>query len=78
MRVKIEMQRLAPDMEAATIIDWVKQIGDEVAVGDVIVEVGTDKIDVEMEAMDAGTLAEIVHGSDAEVPVGEVIGWLEQ
>jgi pyruvate/2-oxoglutarate dehydrogenase complex dihydrolipoamide acyltransferase (E2) component len=53
-------------------------VGDPVTVGDVIVEVETDKANVEMEAIDSGTLVEIVCDGGAEVAVGEVIGWLEQ
>lgn len=78
MRVEIEMQRLSPDMETALIVDWVKQVGDPIQKGEVIAEVETDKATVEMEAMDGGTLAEIVHQAGAEVAVGDVIGWLEQ
>lgn len=78
MRVEIEMQRLAPDMESGQIRTWLKQAGENVAVGDLIVEVETDKVTVEMPAMDSGVLAEIVHDEGAEVPVGEVIAWLER
>ncbi|MGH3224833.1 MAG: lipoyl domain-containing protein [Streptosporangiaceae bacterium] len=77
MRVAIEMQRLAPGMETGVVVSWLKNVGDTVAVGEPIAEIDTDKVDVEMLAMDAGVLAETVHGPDDEVPVGGVIGWLE-
>ena len=77
MRVKVEMQRLAPDMEIGVIVRWIKQVGDSVAAGEPIVEVETNKVTVDMPAMDTGVLAEIVRGPDADVPVGDVIAWLE-
>ncbi len=77
MRIPIEMQRLGPDMETGTILAWTKQVGSEVTKGDVIVEVDTEKVTMEMEALDSGTLVEIVHDVDAEVTVGDVIGYLE-
>lgn len=77
MRIPIEMQQLAYDMEEATIIRWLKAVGDSVNRGEVIAEVETEKATVEMEALDTGTLVEIVEEAGAEVPVGAVIAYLE-
>ena len=77
MRIPIEMQQLAYDMEEATIIDWLKAVGDTVTRGEVIAEVETEKATVEMEALDTGTLVEIVEEAGAEVAVGAVIAYLE-
>jgi pyruvate dehydrogenase E2 component (dihydrolipoamide acetyltransferase) len=76
-RIPIEMPKLGYDMESGVVSGWLKRVGDVVARGDVIAEIETDKSTVEMEAMAAGTLAEIVHGPGDEVPVGEPIAWLE-
>ena len=76
-RIPIEMPKLGYDMEAGKVGGWIKKVGDAVARGDVIAEIETDKSTVEMEATASGTLAEIVHDSGAEVPVGETIAWLE-
>lgn len=78
MRIPITMQRLAPDMTTGVVVSWLVAIGDEIEVGDELVEVSADKADVAMEAMDAGTLVEIVHNTDDEVEIGAVIGWLER
>jgi pyruvate/2-oxoglutarate dehydrogenase complex dihydrolipoamide acyltransferase (E2) component len=43
----------------------------------VIAEIETDKATVEMEAFVSGKLVEIVHPAGDEVPVGEVIGFIE-
>ena len=77
MRVEVTMPNLGYDMEAGTIAAWAKAVGDSVQRGEVIAEIETDKTTVEMEAMAAGTLVEIVHEAGAEVAVGGVIAYLE-
>jgi len=77
MRIPIELSQLGYDMETGRIAAWTKQVGDAVARGDVIAEIETEKATVEMEALASGTLVEIVHPAGADVPVGDVIGWLE-
>lgn len=77
VRVPIQMARLGYDMESGRIAAWTRAVGDAVQRGDVIAEIDTDKATVEMEALTSGTLAEILHTVGEEVPVGEVIGYLE-
>lgn len=76
-RVAIEMPKLGYDMETGRIGSWVSKVGDKVTRGDVIAEIETDKATVEMEALASGTLVEIVAPAGAELPVGEVIGYLD-
>lgn len=71
------MANLGFDMETGVIGNWLKQVGDEVERGEAIVEVETDKATIEMEASQSGRLVEIVAEAGAEVPVGEVIAYLE-
>jgi pyruvate/2-oxoglutarate dehydrogenase complex dihydrolipoamide acyltransferase (E2) component len=77
MRVDVTMPNLGYDMEEGKIAAWLKAVGDSVQRGEAIAEIETDKTTVEMEAMSAGTLAEIVHEEGATVPVGDVIAILE-
>lgn len=77
MRHEIKMANLGYDMETGKIGSWLKAVGDEVKRGEAIVEVETDKSSVEMEALQSGTLAEIVSESGEEVAVGAVIGYIE-
>ncbi|HEY3614450.1 MAG TPA: dihydrolipoamide acetyltransferase family protein [Gaiellales bacterium] len=58
--VEIVMPRLSDAMEQGTIVRWLKGVGDEVAVGDELVEVETDKATVIYEAEIAGTLSAIL------------------
>lgn len=77
MRIAIEMQSLAYEMEAAVVVEWMVSVGDQVAKGDPILIVETEKAEVEMEALDEGVLVEVVRGPGDEVPVGGVLGYLE-
>jgi pyruvate dehydrogenase E2 component (dihydrolipoamide acetyltransferase) len=71
------MASLGYDMEAGRIVRWLKQVGDTVERGEPIVEVDTDKATIDMEATQSGVLAEIVAAEGAEVPVGDVIAYLD-
>ncbi len=77
MRIAIEMPKLGYDMESGKIGAWTKKVGDTVARGDVIAEIETEKSTVEMEALAGGTLVEQVLAPGEEVPVGTVIGYLD-
>ena len=71
------MPNLGYDMDAGKIVSWLKKIGDSVARGEPIAEVETDKATVEMESMRSGVLVEIVAAEGTDVPIGEVIAYLE-
>lgn len=64
-------------VEEVTVSTWLKHPGDAVKRGEVIAEILTDKATLELEAVEDGTLGEIVASDGAEVRVGEVIAWLE-
>ncbi|KAL4589261.1 hypothetical protein LXL04_002167 [Taraxacum kok-saghyz] len=71
---EIGMPSLSPTMTEGNIARWLKKEGDQVATGEVLCEVETDKATVEMECMEEGFLAKIVHGDGAkEIQVGQVI-----
>src|SRR3954468_4927401 len=70
---EVVMPRLSDSMEEGTILQWLKKVGDEVAVGDELVEIETDKANMAYESDVAGTLAEIIAEEGATLPIGEVI-----
>ncbi|MEO9469222.1 pyruvate dehydrogenase complex dihydrolipoamide acetyltransferase [Parasphingorhabdus sp.] len=74
MPINLQMPALSPTMEEGTLAKWLVKEGDEVASGDLLAEIETDKATMEFEAVDEGTIAKIVvaEGTD-NVPVGEVI-----
>ena len=60
MPIKVLMPALSPTMEEGNLAKWVKKEGDEIAIGDVIAEIETDKATMEVEAVEEGTLGKIV------------------
>jgi pyruvate dehydrogenase E2 component (dihydrolipoamide acetyltransferase) len=70
---EIVMPRLSDSMEEGTILRWIKSQGDEVAVGDELVEIETDKANMVYEADAGGTLIEVVAQEGDTLPIGEVI-----
>ena len=78
MRIEVTMPNLGYDMEEGKIVSWLKQVGDRVDRGEPIAEIETDKTTVEMEAMPAGTLAEIVvEAARRSPPSARSIAYLE-
>jgi len=73
MSVDIVMPRLSDSMEEGTVLTWMKQVGDEVALGEELVEIETDKANMVFESDAAGTLIEIVAEEGVTLPIGEVI-----
>jgi pyruvate dehydrogenase E2 component (dihydrolipoyllysine-residue acetyltransferase) len=67
------MPRLSDSMEEGTILAWLKQVGDEVAIGDELVEIETDKANMAYEADTAGTLQEILAQEGETLPIGTPI-----
>jgi 2-oxoglutarate decarboxylase len=57
-----------------TILEWSVKVGDTVADGDTVVEISTDKVDMELPAPVAGTITEILAQEGETVNVGQVIG----
>ncbi|MER8716648.1 biotin/lipoyl-containing protein [Mesorhizobium sp. M1295] len=64
-------------IEEATIVGWLKNIGDQVSEGEIILEVETAKATVEVEAPASGVLATIVATEGQTVEVNAVIGTIE-
>jgi 2-oxoglutarate dehydrogenase E2 component (dihydrolipoamide succinyltransferase) len=69
----VPMPHMGVSIEEGTVIAWHKGVGDVVAEGDVICEIATDKVDMEVEAPAAGTITAIFAEADAVVPVGEAL-----
>ncbi len=76
MAIKIQMPKLSDTMDTGRIIKWLKKEGEQVAPGDVLAEVETDKANMDMEAYDEGTLVKIVAKEGERVPIGGLIGVL--
>jgi pyruvate dehydrogenase E2 component (dihydrolipoamide acetyltransferase) len=69
----VVMPRLSDSMEEGTVLRWLKSEGDEVSVGDELVEIETDKANMVYESDAAGTLIELVAEEGDTLAIGEVI-----
>ena len=67
------MEALSPTMEEGRLVEWKKQEGEPVAVGDVLAEVETDKAVMELVARAGGTLLKHIVEAGATVPVSETV-----
>jgi pyruvate dehydrogenase E2 component (dihydrolipoamide acetyltransferase) len=76
MATKIVMEALSPTMEEGRLIEWKKNEGDPVAIGDVIAEVETDKAVMELVARAGGILLKQLVTAGATVPVSSPVGWI--
>ncbi len=70
---EVTMPRLSDTMEEGTIARWLKKAGDEVAKGDILAEIETDKATMDLEAYEAGTLQQILVQEGETVPIGQVV-----
>lgn len=70
---EVIMPKMGDAMEEGTLIKWLKAVGDEVAEGDALAEIETDKITLEMEAQESGFLTNIFAEEGAVVPIGDVV-----
>jgi multifunctional 2-oxoglutarate metabolism enzyme len=65
--------QMGDSVTEGTVLEWLKQVGDSVALEEEIVEISTDKVDAQMPSPVAGTLAEILVQADETVPTGTVL-----
>ena len=77
MSIELKMPALSPTMEEGTLAKWLVKEGDTVSSGDILAEIETDKATMEFEAVDEGTISQILipAGTDG-VKVGTVIAMI--
>ncbi len=73
MAKTVVMPQMGYDMDAGTLLRWLKQEGDQVERGEPIAEIETDKVNIEIEAFDSGVLHKTLITEGQTVPVGEAI-----
>lgn len=71
--IEFRMPTLGADMEAGTLVEWLKKPGDTVARGDIIAVVDTEKGAIEIEVFDAGVIDRLVVEPGQKTPVGTVL-----
>ncbi|HEX9646507.1 MAG TPA: biotin/lipoyl-containing protein, partial [Alphaproteobacteria bacterium] len=78
MTTDIIVPQLGESVTEATVAKWFKAAGDAVAADEILVELETDKANLEVTAEAAGVLAEILVGENESVDVGAVLGRIEE
>jgi len=74
MATTVLMEALSPTMEEGRLVEWKKQEGDQVTVGEILAEVETDKAVMDLQARAAGVLLKQAVAAGATVPVGKIVG----
>ena len=78
MSINIVVPEVGESIVDARVAKWLRKEGDVVAVGEPLVELETDKIDLEVSAPQAGVLASIARKDGEDVKVGEVLGSIDE
>jgi 2-oxoglutarate dehydrogenase E2 component (dihydrolipoamide succinyltransferase) len=78
MPVNIVVPEIGESIVDARVARWLKQEGEPVSAGEALVELETDKVDVEVAAPKAGVLEHISHAAGADVKIGEVLGTIAE
>ncbi|MBV8083646.1 MAG: 2-oxo acid dehydrogenase subunit E2 [Chloroflexi bacterium] len=77
MPEQVVMPKLSDTMTEGTVSKWLKRAGDEVQKGEPLVEIETDKANIELESYASGRLTEILLAEGGSAPVGDVIGVIQ-
>src|SRR6188768_2273297 len=78
MPANVVVPEVGESIVDARIARWLKKEGDTVAVGEPLVELETDKIDVEVPAPKSGVIEKITQPDGADVKIGEVLGTIKE
>jgi len=77
MIIEFKMPKMGESIQEATIIRWLKSVGESVAEGEILVEVATDKVDNEVPSPVTGIVQEIRFGEKDLVSIGEVLATID-
>ena len=75
-QVALVMPKMGESIMEATIIKWIKNVGDVVEAEETILEIATDKVDSDVPAPVSGILAKILFEEDDTVEVGKIIAYI--
>src|SRR5699024_715618 len=70
------MPKLTSTMEEGTLLQWLKEEGDTIEIGEPLFEIMTDKINMEVESYEEGVLLKKYFEEDEEIPINTIIGYI--
>ena len=77
MATEVVMPRMGETVDEGTVNAWLKAVGETVAEGEPLLEIGTDKVDSDIPAPVSGILAEIKVAEGETVPVATVLAVIQ-
>ena len=77
MAVEIKVPEMGESVVEATVARWMKHVGDAVKAGEPVVELETDKVNLEVAAEADGILSQIAHPAGDDVKIGDVLAMIE-
>ena len=77
MIIDIVMPKMGESITEGTILEWRKKVGESIALDEILLEIGTDKVDSEIPCPNAGIVAEILGEVNQVMDVGAVIARIE-
>ncbi|HMV20986.1 MAG TPA: dihydrolipoamide succinyltransferase, partial [Rhodocyclaceae bacterium] len=75
--IEVKVPQLSESVAEGTLASWKKKIGEAVARDEIVIDIETDKVVLEVPAPDAGVLVEIVKGDGETVTSGEIIAKID-
>ena len=75
--VEVKVPQLSESVAEATMLQWKKKVGDVVAADEILIEIETDKVVLEVPAPSAGVLSEILIGDGATVLAEQLIARID-
>ena len=75
--VEVKVPQLSESVAEATLLQWKKKVGDQVLVDEILIEVETDKVVLEVPAPSAGVIVELVAGDGATVAAEQLIARID-
>ena len=76
-KIELKMPKMGESVAEATIIKWVKNIGDMIEADETVVEIATDKVDSEIPSTTKGQLIKKLYNENDVVSVGETIAIID-
>ena len=73
MTTEFTMPKLGEVMEEGTVVTWKKNVGETIGKGEVLMEVQTDKVTMDVESPASGTILQILVPEKATVPINTVL-----
>ncbi len=77
-KIPLYMPKFGMTMTEGTIAEWMRAVGDTVSQGDILLSVETEKVVTEIESPASGTLVERLFEAGDDVPVGEIMAFIEE